>query len=125
MEKSFDEELYKNRSINSLILFSIYSVIEGDENKSSSSPFAVARENKEKCTFERLAKECFSLFPKAFSFSRYREWPDSRKLDRPLRSLRRKKLISGDPKNYFSLTKLGKQIAGEMVKTLSQARLKL
>jgi len=105
----YNEELYIKKSINSLILFGIYSVCA----------------KKEQCTFERLAKECFSLFPKAFSFSRYREWPDSRKLDRPLRSLRRKKLISGDPKNYFSLTKLGKQIAGEMVKTLSQARLKL
>ena len=123
MEKSFDEELYKNRSINSLILFSIYSVIEGDEDKSSSSPSAAARENKEKCTFERLVKECFTLFPKTFSFSKYPQWPDSRKLDRPLRFLRRKKLILGDPKTAFSLTKSGKKIVEEIVKAFRQRRL--
>ncbi|MCJ7786698.1 hypothetical protein MUP06_00580 [Patescibacteria group bacterium] len=107
MEKSFDEELYKNRSINILILFSIYSVIE----------------NKEKCTFERLVKECFTLFPKAFSFSKYPQWPDSRKLDRPLRSLRRKRLILGDPKTAFSLTKSGKKIVEEIVKAFRQRKL--
>ena len=123
MEKSFDEELYKNRSINSLILFSIYSVIEGDEDKSSSSLFAAARENKEKCTFERLVKECFTLFPKTFSFSKYPQWPDSRKLDRPLRLLRRKKLISGNPKTAFSLTKSGRKIVEEMVRALRQRKL--
>jgi len=107
MEKSFDEELYKNRSINSLILFSIYSVIEDEE----------------KCTFERLAKECFILFPKTFSFPKYLQWPDSRKLDRPLRSLRRKRLISGDPKTAFSLTKSGKKIVEEMIKSFRQRKL--
>jgi len=111
MEKSLDllldEELYKSKPINSLILYSIYSVIE----------------NKEKCTFERLVKECFALFPKAFIFSRYFQFPDSRKLDRPLRSLRRKKLILGNPKTAFSLTKSGKKLAEEIVKAFRQRKL--
>ena len=107
--KSYNEELYVKKPINSLILFGIYSVAT----------------KKEQCAFERLVKECFALFPKAFSFSRYKEWPDSRKLDRPLRFLRRKKLISGDPKNYFSLTKLGNQIAGDIAEALKQTRLKI
>jgi len=107
MKKCFDEESYKNRSINNLILFSIYSVIE----------------NKEKCTFERLVKECFTLFPKTFSFSKYSQWPDSRKLDRPLRSLRRKGLILGGPKTAFSLTKSGKKIVEEIIKTFRQRKL--
>ena len=42
-KNSFDEILYKKVRINDLILFGIYSVIE----------------NNEKCTFERLIKECF------------------------------------------------------------------
>ena len=105
--KSFDEELYKKAHISDLILFGINSVIE----------------NKEKCTFERLIKECFSLFPQAFSFSKYPQWPDSLKLDRRLRTLRKRKLITGDPKTSFSLTKLGKKIAIETAKTFRQRKL--
>lgn len=105
---SFAEELYKNKSVNDLILFGIYSVIT----------------KKEKCTFERLSKECFALFPKAFSFPEYKKWPDSRKLDRPLRTLRKRKLITGNPKTSFSLTKLGKKSAEEIAKTFKQRKLK-
>jgi len=102
-----DEQLYKKAKITNLILFGINSVIE----------------NKEKCTFERLIKECFTLFPQIFSFSKYPQWPDSRKLDRPLRALRKRKLITGDPKTSFSLTKLGKKIALETSKTFRQRKL--
>jgi len=123
MKKTFDEALYKKAKITDLILFGINSVIEGDEDKSSSSPFATARENKEKCTFERLIKECFTLFPESFSFSKYPQWPDSLKLDRQLRTLRKRKLITGDPKTSFSLTKLGKKIGLETAKTFRQRKL--
>ena len=102
-----DEELYKKAKITNLILFGINSVIE----------------NKEKCTFERLIKECFTLFPEIFSFSKYPQWPDSLKLDRQLRTLRKRKLITGDPKTSFSLTKLGKKIALETAKTFRQRKL--
>lgn len=108
-KKSFDEEIYRRISINDLILFSVYSLLD--------------KENK--CTFEGLVKECFALFPKSFSFSKFPEWPDSRKLDRPLRSLRKKKLISGGPKTFFSLTKTGKKTAGEIAKVFRQRKLKL
>ena len=102
-----DEELYKKAKITNLILFSINSIIE----------------NKEKCTFERLIKECFTLFPEIFSFLKYPQWPDSLKLDRQLRTLRKRKLITGDPKTSFSLTKLGKKIALETAKTFRQRKL--
>lgn len=105
--KAFDEELYKKVSLTDLILFGINSVIE----------------NKEKCTFERLIKECFTFFPKAFRFSHYSQWPDSRKLDRQLRTLRNKKLIIGDPKTSFSLTKLGKKMAIETARAFRQSKL--
>ena len=105
--KSFDEELYKKAQITDLILFGINSVVE----------------NKEKCTFERLIKECFTLFPEAFGFSKYSQWPDSLKLDRRLRTLRKRKLITGDPKTSFSLTKLGTKIALETAKTFRQRKL--
>jgi hypothetical protein len=109
IKKSFDEEFYKNKSINNLIIFAIYSVMG----------------KKEKCTFEELIKECFTLFPKVFSFRKYQKWPDSRKLDRPLRSLRKRRLITGNPKTYFSLTKTGKKIAEELMKNSRQRKLGL
>ena len=101
--------MYKKKSINDLILFSIHSIIE----------------KKEKCVFERIMKECFTLFPKTFSFFQYPKWPDSRKLDRTLRTLRRKKLIKGSPKTIFSLTKTGKDTAKEIAKTFGQRKLKI
>lgn len=106
-KKIFDEDLYKKRSINELILFAINSVIS----------------KQKKCTFERLVEECFILFPKSFSFSQYSQWPDSRKLDRPLRTLREKKLITGDLKISFSLTKPGKKVVLETTKNFRQRKL--
>jgi hypothetical protein len=76
-KKNFDEEVYSRMGINQLILFCIYSV----------------NLSQEKCTFERLVEECFILFPKVFSFLSHPNWPDSRKLDRSLRALRKNKLI--------------------------------
>ena len=107
MEKYFDKESYKNLGINELILLGIYSIVN----------------NGEKCTFERLVKESFNIFPEAFCFSKNPEWPDSRKLDRPLRTLTKRKLIIGDPKTSFSLTKLGKKIAIETSKSFRQRKL--
>ena len=106
-EKPFDEDLYKKVRITDLILFSINFIIE----------------NKGKCTFERLIKECFTFFPKAFGFPQYPQWPDSLKLDRQLRTLRKRKLITGDPKTIFSLTKIGQKIAVELAKTFRQRKL--
>jgi len=106
MIKNFYEKgLYRKTPINSLILLGIYST-------------------KGECSFESLVKETFTLFPKAFGFHSYPKWPDSRKLDRSLRTLRRQGLIAGDPKTYFSLTKKGKKIAEELTKLFRQERLK-
>ena len=108
-KKAFVSELYKRVSIYDLILFGVYSV----------------NSKKEKCTYERLVKECFILFPKSFSFSEIPNWPDARKLDRSLRTLRKKKLITGDPKNVFALTKLGRGLAENTGKIFRQGRLGL
>jgi len=109
MKTPSDKEQYKNLGVNELILLGIYSIVN----------------DKEKCTFERLVKESFNLFPEAFCFSKNPEWPDSRKLDRPLRTLRKRKLIIGNPKTYFSLTKLGKKMAIEILKTFRQRKLQI
>ena len=107
-KEKFEYETYISKGINNLILFSINSV----------------EDKKGKCTFEMLVKECFELFPRAFCFKTIK-WPDSRKLDRPLRELRRKKMINGGPKSVFSLTKAGKNSAEGVAKALGQGRLKI
>jgi len=99
----------KNISINDLILFSIYSLAE----------------RKKECAFEELVKECFTLFPKSFSFIKFPKWPDSRKVDRPLRTLRKRKMITGEPKTFFKLTNLGKKTAEEIAKTFRQGKLEI
>jgi len=104
---SFPEEIYKNSPIHDLIVFGIYFIVNKDQ----------------KCTFEKLVQKCFDLFPKAFSFSRHPRWPDSRKLDRPIRTLRKRKLIIGDPKTSFSLTKQGKKKALEITQAFHQRKL--
>lgn len=108
-KKTFDEILYEKVSIAGLILFSI----------------SIVSDRGRKCTFEELIGECFTLFPKSFSFAKFPKWPDSRKLDRSLRSLRAKKLITGDPKTFFSLTKIGKKTAEDIAKIFRQRKLKL
>jgi len=96
-----------NFAVNDLILFCIYSI----------------NLDNEKCSFERLVKECFTLFPETLKFSRYPIWPDARKLDRPLRALRNERLIIGDPKTFFMLTKEGEKKASETAKMLRQGKL--
>ena len=108
-KKSFIEEIYRRESANNLIIFCIYRL-------------AVANE---RCTFEKLVQECFCSFPKVFSFSCLSKWPDSRKLDRPLRSLRKKKMIAGSPKDVFSLTKAGRKTAEDLNKIFNQKKLKI
>jgi hypothetical protein len=100
---TFPEEKYKEIPKESLIVFSIYSVTQNGEG----------------CSFERLVKECFTLFPRAFGFSRYPEWPDSLKFDRPLRTLRERGWIIGGAKTLFSLTKFGEKIAEEIQRMLT------
>ena len=101
------KEFGKKIPITDLILFCIHSIISDSEQ----------------CSFERLVKEGFTLFPETLKFTRYPIWPDSRKLDRPLRALRKDKLIIGDPKTIFMLTKEGEKRAEEIEKVLRQGKL--
>ena len=104
---SLEEELYQKVSVADLILFAI----------------SLAENKKKKPRFEDITFQCFCLFPKVFALGGYSKLPDSRKLDRPLRALRRKKLIKGSPKTSFSLTKPGKKRALETAKIFRQKKL--
>ncbi len=107
MQKKDKNLNFSKTSVNELILFCIHSVVL----------------NNEQCSFERLVKECFTLFPDTLKFPRYPIWPDSRKLDRPLRALRKEKFIVGDPKSYFILTTSGEEKAIIVSKLLRQGKL--
>ncbi len=100
----------KNNKISkdNLILFCVFSI----------------NEKKEKCSFEKLVKECFSCFPQVFSLGSY-PWPDSRKLDRPLRYLKNKNFLNINFKKEFSLTKKGIKKAEEVINILRQTKLKI
>ena len=101
------EELYEKVPINDLILFGIFSVAETSK----------------KCSFETLAHKCFTLFPKVFSLQKHPQWPDTRKLDRPLRSLRDEKMVTGSPKTLFALTKEGRKRSLGIAKFFRQVKL--
>jgi len=102
-----DEDFLKKIGMHNLILFALSSL----------------EEKKKKADFEAILKECFSLFPKIFCFSSISKWPDARKIDRPLRSLRSKKLIQSNDKGIFSLTKKGRNAVEIIVKKFSQKEL--
>lgn len=68
----------------------------------------------ERCGFSRLVINSFQKFPDDFALAEYRSYPDSLKLDRPLRELRGKGLISGSPVTYYYLTPLGKRLAEKL-----------
>ena len=76
-----------------------------------------------KSSFSKLVKECFRVFPETFSLKDYPQWPDSRKLDRALRTLRKRKLIKGSPQTFFILTNRGKKEAQNLAKILLQRKL--
>ena len=98
------ETMYSQMDINSLLLICIDNIIT----------------NSDDCTFERLVYECFTSYPKVFSLFRYPQWPDSNKLDRPLRKLRERGLIVGSPKMGFLLTEDGKHQVATVRKALER-----
>lgn len=109
MKKIFDQELYKRLPVNDLIIFSIYTIAERGG----------------KCNFEKLVKESFLLFPKIFSFNSLSQWPDARKLDRPLRALRDEKNIEGNLQADFGLSPAGKKKAADLAKIFRQRKLEI
>ncbi len=100
--------MLQRNSIKKIILFILYS-----------------RNNRDRYSFENLMKDCFKAFPRVFSLKGYPQFPDTRKLSRPLRSLRRKKLVKGNPQTFFSLTVAGRKLAKEIADIFRQERLKL
>lgn len=81
------------QSINELILLSMQSILH----------------TKKKCSFGDIINECFKTYPEIFSLADYPKYPDSLKLDRPLRELRNDGLIKGNPVTFYSITFVGRE----------------
>jgi hypothetical protein len=109
IKRTWPEEIYCKISVQNLILIALYNL--GQSQKQVS--------------FERILKECFDSFSQKFSISGYKNWPDARKLARPLRTLRKQKLVSGNPSQGFSLTQRGQAVALKILNLLRQKKLKL
>jgi len=108
MKKDWSKQVYKKVNINDLILVSLFR-LETLNQKSS---------------FEKLFRQCFDVFPAKFSLKDYPDLPDSRKLDRTLRSLRAMKMIRGSPKESFSLTAIGRKRAFQTMSFFRQKKLR-
>jgi len=108
MESGWPKEIYSGAGIRDLILAAFYNL-----QHSTPTPFG------------RLLAECFNLFPEKFRLESYPEWPDARKLARPLRMLREENYISGGPENGYTLAKKGKKRASEVINSLRQKQFKL
>ncbi len=64
------------------------------------------------------------MFPKRFSFQRYTEWPDGTRVKIEILRCRDKGWVTGNEKNGFQITLLGKRVAQEVLKELQEATIK-
>lgn len=104
MDTPIKPEIYKNLPLKKLIIFCIRNIVEAGGE----------------CTFERLVKECFDMFPESFSFYRYPQWPDSLKLDRHIRELRTPDgYVTGSNETRFLLTREGLEFSDAVAKELN------
>lgn len=104
MQISFDEGIYTSVSLTKLTIFAISKIAK----------------NGEECAYERVVKECFSLFPKRFGLQRYPEWPDGARIKIEILRCRDNGWVTGNEKNGFQITSLGKRVADEVLIELQQ-----
>jgi len=108
MKRQFNESIYTSISLTKLTIFAIHEITN----------------HSEECAYERVVKECFTLFPKRFSFQRYSEWPDGSRIKLEILRCRDNGYITGNEKNGFQITLLGKRVAQEVLKELQGGKVK-
>lgn len=72
-------------------------------------------------SFTELTERCFEEFPERFSLKNHKSWPDTRKMDRPLRFLKEDNLITQRKK--IKITKKGEKQAKEKLQLFKQQKL--
>lgn len=108
MKRQFNESIYTSISLTKLTIFAIHEIANYSEE----------------CAYERVVKECFTLFPKRFSLQRYSEWPDGSRIKLEILRCRDNGYITGNEKNGFQITLLGKRVAQEVLKELQGGKVK-
>ncbi len=108
MKEPFDEGIYTLVSLTKLAIFAISKIAESGEE----------------CAYERIVKECFTLFPRRFSFQRYHEWPDGARIKLEISRCRDKGWTKGNEKNGWQITSSGTRKAQEVLKELRGSRVK-
>jgi hypothetical protein len=107
--KEFDPAVYNKISLDHLITFCVWNILESGEE----------------CTLERLVYEAFTFFPERFGFQRYPEWPDSARIDKSWRRCRTDfGFIVGKVKEGFRLTPKGELIAKDTERKLLKGKIK-
>jgi hypothetical protein len=101
----FPFELYKNISLDELVTYCVFLVLQ----------------EKKEATFESVVAKCFELFPQKYSLIGYPQWPDSARVNKAwLRCRTDCKYISGSVKNGFSITSKGLEIIEGVQKKLNR-----
>lgn len=108
MKKQFDESIYTSKSLTKLTIFAIREIAD----------------NGEECAYERIVKECFTLFPKRFGFRRYPEWPDGSRIKIEILRCRDKGWITGNEKNGYQITSSGRRAAQEVLEELQETKVR-
>ncbi|RLF04068.1 MAG: hypothetical protein DRJ64_07465 [Thermoprotei archaeon] len=102
MKKRFDKNIYSLISLTKLTIFAISEIAD----------------NNEECVYERVVKECFTLFPRRFGFQRYPRWPDGARVKIEIVRCRDNGWIVGNERNGFQITPLGRKVAQEVLEEL-------
>lgn len=108
MKNNFNENIYTSISLTKLTIFAISEITKKNEE----------------CAYERVVKECFTLFSRRFGFQRYPQWPDGSRIKIEILRCRDKGWITGNEKSGFQITLLGKRAAQEVLKELQEDTVK-
>ncbi|OIN97798.1 hypothetical protein AUJ66_02250 [Candidatus Desantisbacteria bacterium CG1_02_38_46] len=109
MGKIFNEKIYNSIAIDKLTIFAIFHLSAQHEE----------------CAFERLAKECFTLFPKRFCLRRYSQWPDSNRVYLSMIRCRNNGWVVGNEKSGFQITEFGIKIAKDISDQLDNVKIEM
>ncbi len=104
VSRPFDENIYTSLSLSRLTIFAIQQIVD----------------NNEECAYERVVKECFTLFPSRFSLRRYPDWPDGSRVKIEILRCRDRGWVTGNEKTGFHITSLGMKAAQEVAEALQR-----
>jgi len=100
---AFDPELYRDISLNELVMYAVY-VIAETENEINA---------------EEIVAACYLMFPSRFHLRGYPQWPDSTVVNKRWLDCRDRGYITGSTAHGFSITLKGLELAERTANVLS------